>query len=241
MNRILISEIQKKITVNNYTQVNHINNILKSKVGDELKLTVLNQGFSNGIVSFSSKDKIIIEQTTEITTSNRHQWFNLVIGASRPQTCKKVLEHATTSGAKSFYFFNCELSEKSYLDSKLFTQNEFQKYINNGLSQSNTYFKNPACDFSKRMEVNKINIPGQKYILSPFASNCFLSQKVDFSLPITLAIGPERGWSQQEIHNFKQNGYQEIKISNSILRVENATISAISQLEMLKGLHEEVL
>ena len=237
MNRILIPEIQEKVTVNNPTQVNHINNILRSKVGDELKLTVLNQGFSNGVISFSSQDKIIIEQTTKITSCNKPQWFNLIIGASRPPTCKKILEHATTSGAKSFYFFNCELSEKSYLDSRLFTQNEFQKYINNGLSQSSTYFNNPTCSFSKRMEVNKINIPGQKYILSPFASSSFRSQELDFSQPITLAIGPERGWSQQEIDNFKQNGYQEIKISNSILRVENATISAISQLEMLKGLH----
>jgi RsmE family RNA methyltransferase len=63
----------------------------------------------------------------------------------------------------------------------------------------------------------------------------FLDVDIDFSNPVTLAVGPERGFINSDIERFHQAGFTSIKISSSILRVEHAVYSAVSQLELLRS------
>jgi 16S rRNA (uracil1498-N3)-methyltransferase len=211
----------------------HLHATLKAEVGDVLKCTVLNQGLTTGkIVELSETHcQLALSPSQE----GARQWFNLVVGLSRPQTSKKVLEHATTFGAQNIHFFKAALSEKSYLDSKVFEQNEREEYMLAGLSQSTIYAHMPTFKLDKFNPAANYNEEGQKFILDLNATKSFLGYEIDFSKPVTLAVGPERGFIPEDISRFHDAGFKSVTISSSVLRVEHAVYSAISQLELLKG------
>lgn len=50
-----------------------------------------------------------------------------------------------------------------------------------------------------------------------------------------LLIGPEGGFSEQEIYQTEQNGFQTIQLGPRILRTETAAITAISALQAIHG------
>lgn len=210
----------------------HIHSTLKLEIGDEVKCTLLNRGRTKGIVTEISREHCQIK-LSEVFPGET-QWFNLVIGLSRPQTSKKILEHATTFGMRKLHFFKAALSEKSYLDSKIFEDNAYEEFLLAGLSQSAIYTNLPEFRLDKYNPADQYKETPQKFILDIKTDKSFLDVELDFSKPVTLAIGPERGWIQEDLDRFHAAGFTSVKISSSILRVEHAVYSAVSQLELLR-------
>ncbi len=210
----------------------HIHNTLKLNVGDVVKCTVLNQGRTKGFVTELNQN--LCKLSLEEITPGEPQWFDLIVGISRPQTSKKILEHATTFGARRIHFFKAALSEKSYLDSKIFEDRACDEFLINGLSQATIYTALPEFKLDKYNPAENYKDAPQKFILDLKADKSFLDVEIDWSKPLTLAIGPERGWTNEDIERFHQAGFTSIKISSSVLRVEHAVYSAISQLELLR-------
>ncbi|MBY0413227.1 MAG: RsmE family RNA methyltransferase [Bdellovibrionales bacterium] len=215
--------------------ITHLHETLKANVGDSFKCTILNVGLALGTITNLSSAECQLK-LTDITPAPP-QWFNLVVGISRPQTSKKVLEHATTFGAKKIHFFKAALSEKSYLDSKVFDENESREYLLAGLSQSALYDSIPEVKVDKYNPADSYQNETQKFILDLNATENFLdlAPSISFDTPVTLAIGPERGFISEDIARFHQAGFKSVKISSSILRVEHAIYSAVSQLELVRG------
>ncbi len=213
----------------------HLHATLKSKTGDILKCTILNKGLTSGEVI--SIDKKSCQLKLGSLSEAQSPWFNLIVGVSRPQTSKKVLEHGTTFGAKKIHFFKSTLSEKSYLDSKIFENMECNSHLYAGLSQSAIYANLPEVKIDKYNPAKTYESEPQKFILDLNGAKSFLeyANEINFDHAITLAIGPERGFIQEDIIRFKEAGFKSVKISSSVLRVEHAIYSSVSQLELLRG------
>lgn len=213
----------------------HLHGTLKAQSGDVFKCTILGQGLSLGTLDLLSERECRLKLSP--LKPFHTQWFNLIIGVSRPQTSKKILEHATTFGAKKIHFFKACLSEKSYLDSKVFGAQEMEVHLQDGLSQSAIYGELPIVKVDKYNPADSYQGEPQKFILDLNAKENFhqLAPGIDFNTPITLAIGPERGFISEDIERFHRAGFKSVKISSSILRVEHAIYSAVSQLELIRG------
>jgi len=195
-----------------------------------LKVTLVGVGIGEAYIKSLSDDSLTL--LVESITPKNLAPYDLIIGLSRPPTLKKVLEHATTLGVGKFDFFKAALSEKSYLDSKLFKEDNLLKYLRFGISQSAIYHNLPKVKLHESLPDFKNR--EQKFILSPKSTKTFLDVDLDFSKRITVAVGPERGWTEGEITSFKNMGFIEIGISPSILRVETAVFSSLGQLELLR-------
>lgn len=215
--------------------INHMHETLKASIGDTFKCTIIDQGLCTGVITSLNAKECRLELSAIRAFSP--QWFNLVVGVSRPQTSKKILEHATTFGAKKIHFFKAELSEKSYLSSKVFEDKESMDFLLAGLSQSTIYGNIPVVKVDKFNPADSYQNDTQKFILDLNASGNFLDHKsnIDFDKPITLAVGPERGFISSDIERFHKAGFVSVKISSSVLRVEHAIYSAVSQLELIRG------
>lgn len=53
--------------------------------------------------------------------------------------------------------------------------------------------------------------------------------------PACLAIGPEGGWTEQEMEAARQAGFQDVALGKLILRTETAVVSALAVLNYLLG------
>ena len=233
MNSLILKDSQGLIT--DPKVLSHLHTTLKAQVGDVFKCTVLNQGLCSGVIQSISQSSCQLK--LEDLKPASPQWFNLVVGISRPQTSKKVLEHATTFGAKSIHFFKAALSEKSYLDSKVFEDSECTQHLSLGLSQSAIYGSLPVVKVDKYNPAESYTNHQNKFILDLNGTSNFLelAPSIDFDTPTTLAVGPERGFISEDIDRFHQAGFKSVKISSSVLRVEHAIYSAVSQLELIRG------
>jgi len=50
----------------------------------------------------------------------------------------------------------------------------------------------------------------------------------DHTNDVVLAIGPEGGWSEQELKSFREAGWQSASLGRTILRAETAAIAAVA-------------
>jgi 16S rRNA (uracil1498-N3)-methyltransferase len=98
-----------------------------------------------------------------------------------------------------------------------------------------------AVEQSRRTHLPQISAPaklteavkshtGTRVVLSEVEHTRTLkSGFVDHSMgPITLAIGPEGGWTSEELQSFVQAGWISASLGNTILRVETAAIAAVA-------------
>lgn len=208
----------------------HLNEIVKVKIGETLKATILNKCLATcEIIEVSDQIKLkVLEEKP-----GKNFPIHFVIGASRPPTMKKVLEHGSSLGVSNFHIIKGELSEKSYLQSKLYQNDNFQELTRLGISQSAVFHVDPSLNIAQYP--NQLDLPEttQKYILSPYAENHVKDIQIDINEDSVFAIGPERGWTEKEVQSFVDRGYKEIKISPSILRVEIASFALLGYLNQL--------
>ena len=54
-------------------------------------------------------------------------------------------------------------------------------------------------------------------------------------IEVALAVGPEGGWTDEEIQTARQAGYLEVSLGNNILRTETAVIAALAILNYALG------
>ncbi|MDO8413511.1 MAG: 16S rRNA (uracil(1498)-N(3))-methyltransferase [Gallionellaceae bacterium] len=78
------------------------------------------------------------------------------------------------------------------------------------------------------------NVSGQKFILLPEAA-ATLQQQPKPQAGVTLLIGPEGGFEEDEAQLAQQAGFVAIRLGTRILRTETAALAAITALQTLWG------
>jgi 16S rRNA (uracil1498-N3)-methyltransferase len=105
-----------------------------------------------------------------------------------------------------------------------------------------------ACEQSGRNDLVQVHTPvelshwlasmrtneGSKFILLPDGANALHAQPPPQGI-VTLLIGPEGGFSQDEAMMARQAGFAPVLLGPRVLRTETAAIAAITALQMLWG------
>ncbi len=209
-------------------RVVHILNVLRREVGDSTDV-----GLVNG-----PRGKALLRSVTEDEVSFEFQWgdepppllpIDLIIGLSRPQTNRKILQEATSLGVRSIYFALTERAEPSYASSKLWTTNEWQRLIRQGVEQAfSTRF--PAVKFGAGLRdyIESTKSVDHKICLDNYEATTGLWEAAEQKQSVVLAIGSERGWTEDERALFRQHGFILAHLGERPLRTETAAIAAIS-------------
>jgi len=231
MNRLIIqnSNINNTIKISDPQILNHLKNTLKVKIGDLIKICIPGLGLGNARIQAIDKNAYQLEIRGEIIPGQL-PWFELWVAACRPQTVKKVLEYGTSMGCSKFIFFKSELMEKSYMTSKIWDESEYQNHLLEGLAQSAIYFQIPSVEIWNHFPHQVIE-DRPKYLFHPYSheDHDILSFSKDNSQQPILAIGGERGFTKAEMHKLVHNlNFTPLKLGKAILRVEVATVAAIT-------------
>lgn len=105
-----------------------------------------------------------------------------------------------------------------------------------------------ACEQSGRNDLMQVHAPvdlchwlanisaeeGSKFILLPNAATTLHAQPKPQG-QVTLLIGPEGGFSPEEVLMAKQNGFVPVLLGPRVLRTETAALAGITTLQMLWG------
>jgi 16S rRNA (uracil1498-N3)-methyltransferase len=204
----------------------HIANIQQAKIGDSLKVGLLNGLMGRAIIIQMKTDTDYeIHLQCELTTSSPTALpLTLVMALPRPKMFRRVVQTLSSLGVKSVYFIHSYRVEKSYWQSPFLNEEDVYHQLILGLEQSGdtnlpqVHFKNRFKPF---VEDELPNIIKNKTALvaHPYTENpC----PVSFNQPLVLAIGPEGGFIPYEIDLLTQQGFAAVHLGERILRVETA-------------------
>ena len=229
----LTSFHDKEVVITSEETLTHVHQVLKSQVGDRLKLVVLNEGTGDGEILELSKNKLIIGDLK--LSQGKARNISIAVGLCRPLMTQRILEHATTMGVDQFLFFHAELSEKSYAEAKVFNSAETEKRLVNGLAQTGLFDQLPRVQIINSLKQLPLADFDKVYFLDG-SEEKFLSLDSKMSeKKVLFILGPERGFTTNEVQFLKDKSISGIKISESTQRVEFAIHGILSQVEWINN------
>jgi len=159
--------------------------------------------------------------------------IDLIVGLSRPQTNRKILQEATALGVRSMNFVMTERGEASYAKSRLWSTGEWRRHLVAGAAQAFTT-RLPEVVFGGDLEQSvsqrrkdSLSIVFDNYE-SPHALSEYLKVSADLPGGIILSFGSERGWTATERELFRRLDFQFAHLGTRPLRTETAIIAAIA-------------
>lgn len=221
-------DISREIIKLDDFETKHVIKTLRKKVNDKVEATDgLGKHFSGRIISLKPQVKIQIESINTIEKAEHE--ISLGIGFIRPNRLEMVLEKSTEIGVNCFYLFRSEHSNY-FSDNK----NRFKKILRQAIKQSNRFYLPDIHLCPSFKDFLKITKPIEFKIAAISAEsqplkNIIKSEHFKNSL---IAIGPEGGFSENEIILLKENKFQDVSLGNNRLRAETAALAAISYLTL---------
>lgn len=213
----------------------HLREVLRVKDGDEIDLAVRNGPRGKGVVELQGDGDLQLRIEWQPQHAPDYYPISLIVAISRPQTCRKILDQATSLGVRSFSFFEADKGESSYRQSTLWSSEEWKEKIEQGVAQAFVSYA-PNCDLYESLEqalkANENSSGGfSRIALDNYEADASLtasSKGVDESA--CLCVGPERGWSERERNLLRQSNYRLHHLGPRVLRVETAVIAALGLL-----------
>jgi RsmE family RNA methyltransferase len=167
--------------------------------------------------------------------------LELIVGLSRPQTLKKVIQFSTELGVRALHLVRCAQSERSYLDSSILTSPELELQTILGREQGIDCCAPEIIVHDRFKPFIEDTLPVRERALVATSGSalckiiaCTRFSKDDLVLPersssAVVAVGPELGWNDFERQLFIANGFLPQTLGLRSLRVENALALLVGQ------------
>lgn len=219
----------------------HIRTVIKSVPGDTLNVGLLNGPTGTAVVESIDDDRVTLT-CTWLPLRQSLPTIDLICALPRPQILKKVLASAAAMGIRRIHLVNAERVKQRYFKSSLLHYEKYKRFLLEGLSQgkrTNMPEINIYKDFDKFFNEtlpeleDQEETPAIRLLPDPETDVFINSLKLTRTDRIILAIGPEGGWIPPELDAIATLGFHKFSLGRWILRVENALVAALSQIELM--------
>jgi RsmE family RNA methyltransferase len=217
--------------------------------GQTLKVGVMDGMRGEGLVTSVSTDAVTIALSlTEPALAPLP--VSLIVGVSRPQTVKKVIQSAVMFGVSSLHFVRSEKGEKSYLQSRSLDEDQIEEETIKAMEQvwdsrrPEIVVHRTFSHFMKQklqmvMDATRDLAAAEevvKLVAHPGGTSLTCNDAPRIANAATIiAIGPERGWSDDEVLLFEEFGFQTIGLGERVVRVELALVFLLGKLALLRS------
>ncbi|MCI5146033.1 MAG: 16S rRNA (uracil(1498)-N(3))-methyltransferase [Candidatus Electrothrix sp. AR3] len=240
MNLVLFDQHElagKQLVLNDF-RAKHIRSILGLSPGDSLRIGMINGRLGRGkIVSMAGAEvEIAVELDREPPPPPE---VELILALPRPIMLQRILKQATTLGVYRFHLIRSAKVEKSFFQSPALNPEKIRERLLEGLSQSAVDTCLPEVSIHHRfkpfVEDTLPTLTGQGLIAHPDVPGSLLDAFPSLqNKKILLAVGPEGGWNDFEVHSFMDQGFTPFSLGSRILHVDTAVVTLLAQLQMRK-------
>lgn len=217
-------------------KAHHIMHVLRMRTGEQITL------FNNTGVEYKSRIIEITKKHTQLEVLESQQVENesplsisLCLAIARSQHMDFSIQKAVELGVKNIIPLISEYSNVKIQRGR--EQNKmahWQNIIISATEQSGrcrlTELKEPLLFDEWLME----EAFSERLILHPGSNKSLPAVKLKNS-EVTLMIGPEGGFSEQEVEQAEEQGCTPVSLGPRILRTETAVVSAVSNAQQLWG------
>lgn len=246
----ITQSIPQQIVVTDH-RAKHIVKVLRSALGDKLRVGVIDGAKGDAIV-IAVTGKYPFAVTLELQFDGAVQEvepvIDLILALPRPIMLRRILSQATTLGIGSFHIIQANRVEKSFWEASLLEPEEYRQHLVAGLEQAvatrlpkvyfhrkfkpfiEDFFPTISAAYSAKIIADPrgdITISKALRAISPQVASARTGNK------ILLCVGPEGGWVDYELDKFVQAGCSLCEIGPRILKVDTAVVALHSRITAL--------
>jgi len=153
--------------------------------------------------------------------------LRLFAGLSRPQTMRKILREAGPLGFAELHFVRCLRGESSYAESSLWPDGEWRSLLEEGVQQAFSTFVPPVFHHECVSQALDAAVGCEILFADNYEATAPLARwEKRTDKPVSLFVGPERGWDGAERDAARKSGALLDRLGPRVLRTETAVTAA---------------
>ena len=249
MNRILFEkgEISGGRAVFSDARAEHVLNVLHGAVGQTLKTGVIDGLAGTSVITgirnlheraegSAQRGSGLLAGEVEVECSHTEPapepWFDLILALPRPRVLKRLLPQLAALGAGKIVLAGAAKVEKAFWGAQLLREEVYRPLLVEGLMQCGaTRLPGVRCerDFARYVRTAlESEFAGRDRIVAHPGG-----ETSGFRRPaagFVLAIGPEGGWTDDEVAMLERCGFRRYSLGSRILRTDTATVAIAARL-----------
>ena len=240
MNRILFekSEIENVIATFGGERAEHVLSVLHGEVGQILKTGEVDGRIGTGEIidircaEGDSGDRLVTVKVCH-DTEPLAPWVDLVLAPPRPRVMKRLLPQLASLGVGRIFLVGAKKVEKDFWGATLLKEENYRPLLIDGLMQAGTTAL-PKLETRRNFrrfvtdELDALSPGACRIVAHPYTEEGATAP--DVSRPLLLAIGPEGGWTDEEVALLESHGFARYSLGPRILRTDTAVVAILGRL-----------
>ena len=237
MNRILFERrevVDGRATFSD-VRAEHVLNVLHGVAGQTLKTGELDGLVGTSVIERVDGNAVTVRCTHE--TPSLQPWLDIVLAPPRPRAMKRLLPQLASLGVRRIVLVGAEKVEKAFWGAQLLKEEVYRPLLIDGLQQAGTTavptietFKSFRHFVERKLDAH---FEGQdvRIVAHPYGARGARAVPAGpvSKVPV-LAVGPEGGWTDEEVGLLEARGFARMSLGERILRTDTALIALISRL-----------
>ena len=236
MNRILFErgEIADGIATCGGVRAEHILNVLHGEVGQTLKT-----GEVDGLVGTGEIVEIVrgggdplVRVKVDHSERGLEPGFDLILAPPRPRVMKRLMPQLASLGVGTIVLVGAKKVEKDFWGATLLKEENYRPLLVDGLMQAGTSVV-PRMETRRNFrrfvgdELDSLFPTANRVVGHPGGAPNAPAQKPGRLL---LAVGPEGGWTDDEVSLLESHGFSRYSLGSRILRTDTALVALLARL-----------
>ena len=252
MNRILFEtdEIRDGVATFGGERAEHVMNVLHGEVGQVLKTGEVNGPIGTGVIksietsccgdlssehpSNRPSEQVRIKVSVCHEEKSLRPWIDLILAPPRPRVMKRLLPQLASMGVGRIFLVGAKKVEKDFWGATLLKPENYRPLFIDGLMQAGTSIL-PTLETRRNFrkfvneELDGLWPSAKRIVAHPYGAQ---SMAIDSNRQqsLLLAVGPEGGWTDEEVALLEEYGFARYSLGSRILRTDTATVALLAQL-----------
>ena len=231
MNRILFEpgEIRDGRATFSDVRAEHVLTVLHGAEGQTLKTGVLDGPIGTSVIERIEGNVVTVRCTHE--TPSLQPWLDLILAPPRPRVMKRLLPQLATLGVGTIVLVGAKKVEKDFWGATLLKEENFRPLFVDGLMQAGTSVM-PRLETRRNFrrfvtdELDALFPTSNRVVGHPGGASGSPERREGRLL---LAVGPEGGWTDDEVELLESRGFSRYSLGARILRTDTALIALLSR------------
>lgn len=206
-------------------QFEHVINVHRNEVGNVLRVGLIDGKLGTGRILSVESDYLTMSIDLTEDPPNKLP-LKLILAMPRPKVFKRLIEDCTTLGINEIHLIKTWKVEKSYWSTPWLNDDKILGQMLLGLEQGKDTILPKVYVHQRFKPFVEDEVPEIIEGTIPIIAHPRLDNKIKlgdfYNQAVTVAIGPEGGFTDYELEKFKSIGFEAVSLSDRILRVETA-------------------
>ena len=215
----------------------HLAKVLRARVGQEFELIAERRVFLGRIKQVSEQEVVFeLSQELESIEAEAKSGITLWLAVFKFDRMEWAVEKATELGVDRIVPLIAQRSDAHLVTASQKRAERWRRIAKEASQQSRRSMPPEVLDPVK-LKHALASANGARVILSEYEKERQLGVVLrEFypAEPISLAVGPEGGWTEKELEAFSSAGWKAASLGPNILRAETAAIAALAVVAMIR-------